>query len=110
MRWIPLKTEAQLENIFEKSATIPQLIFKYSSRCSLSDMIKERLEMEEAIPSIEFYFLDLIRYRSLSNRIAEEFTVQHQSPQVLLIKNGQCVFDESHMDIHMKDIAAHSAA
>jgi bacillithiol system protein YtxJ len=104
MKWIPLKTETQLGEILENSITKPQLIFKYSSRCSLSDMIKERLEMEETPPGIDFHFLDLIRYRSLSNKIATDLAVHHQSPQVLLVMNKECVFEESHLGIQMKDI------
>jgi bacillithiol system protein YtxJ len=108
MKWIPLKTEAELQKILERSATTPQLIFKYSSRCAVSDMIKERLEMEETPPAINFHFLDLVRYRSLSDKIAKDLAVYHQSPQVLLIKNGECIFEESHMAIHMEDIVVQS--
>jgi bacillithiol system protein YtxJ len=106
MKWIPLKTEAHLQDILDRSATTPQLIFKYSSRCSLSDMIKERLEMEETPPAIHFHFLDLIRYRALSDKITKDLAIRHQSPQVLLIRNGVCVFEESHMAIRMEDIVA----
>ncbi len=53
----------------------------------------------------DFHYLDLINYRSLSNKIAETFGVNHESPQVLIIKDGTCVFDESHMGISMADIA-----
>jgi bacillithiol system protein YtxJ len=109
MKWIPLKTETQLDDILERSGTKPQLIFKYSSRCSLSDMIKDRLEMEETPPGIDFHFLDLIRYRALSDKIATDLAVHHQSPQVLLVKNKECIFEESHMGIQMKDIAEQAA-
>jgi bacillithiol system protein YtxJ len=108
MKWIPLKTETQLEELLKRSETRPQLIFKYSSRCSLSDMIKERLEMEETPPGIDFHFLDLIRYRSLSNKIAEDLSAHHQSPQILLVKNKECIFEESHMGIRMDDILTQS--
>jgi bacillithiol system protein YtxJ len=104
MNWIPLQTEAQLEAIREKSAGRPQVIFKHSTRCSTSAMVKSRLERALTPDSIDFYYLDLINYRPVSNKIAADFSVPHESPQVLLILNGQCVYDESHVGITMDDI------
>lgn len=104
MNWITLKTEEELKMLVAKSFTKPQLIFKHSTRCSVSSTIKTRLEKSVVPASIDFYYLDLIAFRSLSNRIAEQFHVYHESPQVLLIKNGECVFDESHLAVYMEDI------
>jgi bacillithiol system protein YtxJ len=108
MKWIPLTSEGQLNDIVRKSAERPQAIFKYSSRCSLSDMIKDRLERKTAPEGIDFYFLDLIAYRALSGRIATMFHVHHESPQVLLIRNGECVYDESHAGIRMDELVMQS--
>ena len=110
MKWIPLTSETQLQDIVKRSATTPQLIFKYSSRCSLSDMVRDRLERKPAPADIDFYFLNLITYRSLSNKIAKDFHVHHESPQVLLIRNGVCVYEESHMGIRMDEIIAQTLA
>ncbi|MES2332885.1 MAG: bacillithiol system redox-active protein YtxJ [Bacteroidota bacterium] len=104
MNWIPLNKEEQLAQIREKSATVPQVIFKHSSRCGTSSMVLDRLERSKAPETIDFYFLDLIRHRDISNKISEEFKVFHESPQVLLIKNGECVYDESHMGIRMDEL------
>lgn len=104
MNWIPITKEEQLAEIIQRSNTIPQVIFKHSTRCGTSSMILSRLERSEVPGSVDFYFLDLIRYRDLSNRIAEQFHVYHESPQVLLIKNGQCIYDESHMGIRMDEL------
>ena len=104
MNWIPLKDEAGLETIKSKSVHQPQVIFKHSTRCGTSSMIKNRLERAQAYTELNFYFLDLIAYRSLSNKIANDFSVEHESPQILLIKNGECVYDESHNGISMDDI------
>ena len=101
MKWIPLTSETQVQEIVEKSSSIPQVIFKYSSRCSISDMVKDKLERESAPILVEFYFLDLIAYRSLSDKVSRVFQVHHESPQILLIKNGECVYDESHWNIRM---------
>ena len=67
-------------------------------------MAKSRLERNEQPEAGDFYFLDLIRYRSLSNQIAEDFAVAHESPQILLIKNTECVYEESHSGIQMDEI------
>ena len=104
MNWITLKTEEELKMLVEKSFTKPQLIFKHSTRCSVSSTIKTRLEKSVVPASIDFYYLDLIAFRSLSSKIAEQFHVHHESPQVLLIKNGECIFDESHLAVYMEDI------
>jgi bacillithiol system protein YtxJ len=63
-----------------------------------------RLERSEAPTSIQFYYLDLLNYRAISNAIAEKFSVYHESPQILLIKNGECNYDESHGGIQMEEI------
>lgn len=105
MKWIELTREDQLENILVNSYTQPQVIFKHSSRCALSSLAKTRLERAAHPADAEFYFLDLIRYRSLSNKIGEQFFVQHESPQVLLIKKGECIYDESHNAISMDELA-----
>ena len=109
MNWIPLTTEEQLTSIIEKSASVPQVIFKHSTRCGTSSMVLSRVERNNAPPGIDFYFLDLLKYRNISNKIAERFSVHHESPQLLLIKNGECVYDESHMGISIDDLADEAA-
>ncbi|WP_462219065.1 bacillithiol system redox-active protein YtxJ [Ferruginibacter sp.] len=104
MTWIDLNDEHQLDRIKELSKQKPQLIFKHSTRCNISNMAKGRLERSVQPDNIDFYYLDLIKNRQLSNKIAENFSVFHESPQVLLIKNGTCVYDESHSGIMMDDI------
>ncbi len=106
MNWQDLTQESQLEDIRTLSATQPVVIFKHSTRCSISSMAKNRLERSATPDGIAFYYLDLIRYRGISNKIAETFSVHHESPQVLVIRNGECVYDESHNGISMGEIAA----
>jgi bacillithiol system protein YtxJ len=110
MQWIHLTDEGQINDIIAKSHTKPQVIFKHSTRCSISAVAYRRLEKETAPGGVDFYYLDLLAHRPISNKIAEVFKVHHESPQVLLIKNGSCVFDESHLGISMMDIADHSEA
>jgi bacillithiol system protein YtxJ len=67
-------------------------------------MAKNRLERVEFPEQIQFHYLDLLQYRDISNKIAEQFGVYHQSPQILLIKNGECIFEETHSAISMDEI------
>lgn len=104
MSWITLSSEEQLEAINQKSFEKPQLIFKHSTRCSISSVIKNRLYKNELPGNIDFYYLDLVANRAVSNKIADQYHITHESPQVLLIKDGKCIFDESHSAIYMEDI------
>lgn len=108
MNWIPLTTETQLSEIKAASAQKAVVIFKHSTRCSISAVAKSRLERGREPENISFYFLDLINFRNLSNKVAEDFAVEHESPQVLLIRNGECVYDESHGGIRMEELEAHA--
>lgn len=107
VNWQLLNTEAGLDALKAKSAQKPQVIFKHSTRCSISAMAKRRLErnwnIDESLTDI--HYLDLIAYRSISNKVADDFGVTHQSPQILIIKNGQSTFDTSHNDIDVETIA-----
>jgi bacillithiol system protein YtxJ len=104
MNWIELNREDQIKEIIEKSEQRPQVIFKHSTRCSISAMAKGRLERSIVPENADFYFLDLISHRNLSNEISSKFNVYHESPQILVIRNGECVYDESHGAISMDEI------
>lgn len=105
MEWKELTTEEQILDIVRVSEAKAQVIFKHSTRCSISSVAKGRLDRATAPSDTDFYYLDLVRYRNISNKIAEVFKVRHESPQVLVIRNGECIYDESHMGINMQDIA-----
>lgn len=98
MNWIALEREEQLEEIIEISRTTPVLIFKHSTSCGISRMSLKQFEKEYSLKKekLEPYFLDLKRFRSVSNAVAEKFDVRHESPQVLIIKNAKAVYSESH--------------
>ena len=104
MNWIDLTNEHQLHQLKANSNEKPQVIFKHSTRCSISSVAKHRLERSAQPGEIDFYFLDLIKFRAISNKIAEDFNVYHESPQILVIKNGECVYDESHYAISMDSL------
>ena len=102
--WKELLEERQLNDLISESASRPQVIFKHSTRCGTSTLAKGRLERNFTGEAVDFYLLDLIKHRELSGKIAETFDVYHESPQVLLIKNGECIYEESHLGINMNDI------
>lgn len=103
MNWTALDTAEQLNGIKQNHGY--SLIFKHSTRCSISMMAKRRFEMDwDKIPTeIPLYFLDLIKYREISTQIAGDFAVHHESPQLLLIKDGECILDQSHGEISVDD-------
>lgn len=103
MNWLPLNSISQLEEIDHKSMLSPVVIFKHSTSCSISGMSKMRLEGKWDL-DIAAYYLDLLNYRPISQAIAERYKVHHESPQVLLIKNGECIHDASHFDITVDEL------
>lgn len=109
MNWIALTDIAQLDRVVEDSTTKPVLLFKHSTRCSISDMAKARLDRSNLSDTMDAYYLDLITYRPLSQAIAERFAVHHESPQILLIRNGECILDASHNGIIPAEIAEEAA-
>jgi bacillithiol system protein YtxJ len=105
LSWIPLLSEAQVDALAKRSHDVPCLIFKHSTRCEISSIAKYRLESDWAFGSeIEAYYLDLLLFRGASARVAEVFLVHHESPQVLLLSGGECVYDASHLDIQVAEI------
>ena len=108
MNWIPLNTISQLETI-KNDTTQYSVIFKHSTRCPVSSMAKRTIEHgSDLIPDgVPVYYLDLITYREISNTIAEWWNIKHESPQLLVIKGNQTVFNASHSDIDMDEIAQH---
>jgi bacillithiol system protein YtxJ len=107
MHWIHLTDDEQLKQIITKSQNKPQVIFKHSTRCSISAVALQRLQKVSQPSDVDFYFLDLLSNRQLSNRVADVFKVNHESPQILVIRDGECVFDESHLGISMNEILDH---
>lgn len=107
MNWNKLETEEGLDQLIELSNQQAVMIFKHSTRCSISSMALSRLERswtEENSAKVTPYYLDLIANRSVSNKIAETLHVMHESPQVIVLKGGRSVYNASHMSINSSDI------
>jgi bacillithiol system protein YtxJ len=109
INWFNLEDEKQLDDILIESKLKTVVIFKHSTRCSVSHFALKQFNKEFDIPSedISPYFLDLIKFREISNKIATIFNVSHQSPQLLVIKNGACVFHTSHSEIDATVLKGH---
>ena len=108
LNWNQIVSENDIEKIKEDSKEKKVLIFKHSTRCGVSSRILSRLEQEwqpEMSDKIVPYFLNLVAYRNLSNRIAQDFGVRHESPQALVISDGACIYNDSHFGIQLEDIA-----
>ena len=107
MNWTKLENRDQLLSIDEESKDKMVLIFKHSTRCSISSTALDRLERnwkEEDANKIKPYYLDLLAYRAISDEISSRYKIEHESPQVLLIQNGVCIYHASHLDIDLKKI------
>ena len=105
MKWIKLNEPRQLDEIREQSTKKTILIFKHSTRCGISRMSLKQFENEYDLGDLIVpYFVDLLEDRALSDAIAKRFGVAHESPQLILIRNGQTVFDASHGDIYADDL------
>ena len=99
--WIELNDVNQLQGDWAEGVGNMQIIFKHSTRCGISSMMLRRFEADwkQHATDRNFFLLDLIRYRELSNAVADTYGVHHQSPQVLILKDNTLVAARSHGDI-----------
>ncbi|MBF6608778.1 MAG: bacillithiol system redox-active protein YtxJ [Flavobacterium sp.] len=98
--WQILDSSDELENLIRNSDQSPAIIFKHSTRCSISRMALKQFESEFALhDKVTPYFLDLLKFREVSNLVASRLNVVHQSPQLIVIKDRIAVYDASHSDI-----------
>ena len=102
--WIPIESEAQFFNLLGEDNAV---IFKHSTRCSLSSVAKSRLERGvEDVTEMSFYYLDVVKYRSISNLIEETLGVRHQTPQLIVLNSGSVVYHASHNSITSDSLSA----
>lgn len=105
--WIALNSLEQLDVIESASKIKTQVIFKYSTRCGVSRMVLNQFENSYKLSEevLDLYFLDLINYRDVSNEVGCKFQVMHESPQLLVIKNGVVVAHSSHSGVNAIDLS-----
>jgi bacillithiol system protein YtxJ len=103
--WLPLTKVSQLGDIAERSKIKTQVIFKHSTRCGISSMVMNQfVSMYDIDANLDLYYLDLLNYRDVSNEVGYKFQVLHESPQLLVIKNGTTVAHASHGAINEIDL------
>ena len=99
LNWIALNSIEQLDEIEQKSNSKYQAIFKHSTRCGISSGVLRQFERQEDTGEVDFYLLDLLSFRPISEEITSKFGVMHQSPQLIVLKDGAVVAHGSHYDI-----------
>lgn len=110
MKWNKLNDLQQLGQLLKVSYDKTILIFKHSTRCSISRAALDRLERnwkEGDLDNVDPYFLDLISYRDVSNAIEQSLSVEHESPQLILVSNGKAIYHRSHFAIDYQDLRQH---
>lgn len=108
MKWDRLETLAQLDELHQASQHRPVVIFKHSTRCSISAFAKHRFEQGwEESDEVSVWLLDLLRFREVSNEVAVRYGVPHESPQVIVLAGGKAIYDASHMDIDPQVVRSH---
>lgn len=106
MNWLQLDALSGLDALDKRSFSRDVLIFKHSTSCPISHIAKRRIEdsWDEENLELEPCYLDLKVHRDVSNAIAEKYDVHHESPQVLIIRSGECIYENSHLDITLDEI------
>ena len=106
LQWNYLESMEDLDaaELLSKGKTV--VLFKHSTRCSISRFVLKQFEKTYSVPEdkMELYFLDLIEYRPISNEIASRYGVMHQSPQMIVLSNGKAIYNASHESIDANDL------
>lgn len=104
--WIPLESIQELEELVEKSRTKTQIIFKHSTSCGVSRMVIKMFKKNFSFSNdqLDLHYLDLHAHRTISDEVEQKFKVDHQSPQLLVIRNGEVVANASHGAITSLDL------
>jgi bacillithiol system protein YtxJ len=104
--WKNLTQTSEVDDAISHSSIKPVVFFKHSTRCSISSMALNRLKAvdEDLLETASFYYLDLIAHRDVSNYIADKLDVHHESPQIIVVRDSECTYDASHMEIEVKEL------
>ncbi|MDH3215177.1 MAG: bacillithiol system redox-active protein YtxJ [Candidatus Krumholzibacteria bacterium] len=104
--WKTLDSRKSLRQLIDRSRYVPTVIFKHSTRCGVSHFAKKQLERDWdlAADAVDVYYLDLVAHRDVSNDVSIAFDVRHESPQILLIRDGESIYDTSHQGVSVQAI------
>ncbi len=105
--WIPLNDLQQIDYIRQKSSIKTQVIFKHSTRCGISSMVQRQFinDFNLSEKNLDLYYLDILSYREVSNEVGYAFQLVHESPQLLVIRNGKLIAHASHGQINQVDLS-----
>ncbi len=104
--WAQIESESDLDKAVAQSSAHKVLIFKHSTRCFISKTVLKSFEkqMQNSDKKYAYYFLDLLKHRNISNAIESRFGITHQSPQLIVLENGEAIYDASHQNIDLDKI------
>jgi len=104
--WIALEQVDQLNEIIEQSYEKPVVIFKHSTRCSISRFALRQWESDCQTESltVDFFLIDLLNFREVSQQVSERFQINHESPQIIVLKEGKAISHASHQDIQWEEV------
>jgi bacillithiol system protein YtxJ len=108
MKWDSITSMQQVDTLLEESKQKLILFFKHSTRCSISAQALAKIERqwtEEWNKFAKLAYLDILKYREVSNYVSQKLNVEHQSPQLLVVKEGVCIFNSSHNAINLHDVS-----
>ena len=108
MEWPQLASSEDVDKAIQTSHERPQVVLKHSTRCGVSSMAKGRLERsmpEVDLQNVDYHLVDVVGNRPVSDYLAKAVNVHHESPQLLVLQNGECVLDATHFDIDLREVA-----
>lgn len=95
-----------LSEILEESNKSPVIIFKFSSECGTSERLQKEFEenMDNKKINNPIFLVTVQKQKVLSQKIEEYFGIKHESPQVIMLKNGKVTYHENHFKIKVLEI------
>ena len=105
MEFQSLESLEQLDEIVVSKGN--SIIFKHNTTCPISRNAKRKLQEDgDLLPdNTPVFLVDLIANREISNAVANKLNVKHESPQLLVIKDGKCTYNESLFNISVEETA-----
>lgn len=95
-----------VQECIEASHDRPVFILKHSATCPISSHAKHAVDtIMESHPNTLVYLVVVQKQRPLSNEIADFFKIKHESPQLLLIHQGEVKHVYNHHEINQSNIA-----
>jgi bacillithiol system protein YtxJ len=106
MNWKHLTSIDDLDTAIVSSENRTVVLFKHSTRCSISRMALKMFESDwdESLAEVDAHFLDLLEHRDISAAIAEKLGVSHQSPQMIVLQAGRSIHHANHSSIDAADV------